>query len=315
MNRRYGSIGARFSQADPYDGSYNMNDPQSFNRYSYVQNDPVNSTDPSGLMPSDGCGADLSFAQCYGIGQWDPFFGGSFGRGNDGWGSDPNPGGDIIGAREQERSTAIQITRQFRFIPANAHYLGGLTWGWTDYSQDEAPSYSYSFTIDRLSTLTMWNGKFGWDGGSLFRGIDGYPYEKGGLETDWNTQIAIGSILNGLRGAVSGAIRGSTTAATEDFATRQLNTLLTATVEKGNYGLGSATYDEAMLIGESWVGPGAKLMSSGKGWISTNGLRAFRFPSLKAGSGLTQANVLRLETSIWKTGKYIVTANGHITIR
>ncbi len=53
MNRRYGSIGARFSQADPYDGSYNMNDPQSFNRYSYVQNDPVNFTDPSGLEQAD----------------------------------------------------------------------------------------------------------------------------------------------------------------------------------------------------------------------------------------------------------------------
>ncbi len=34
-------------------------------------------------MPSDGCGADLSF-------------GGSYGWGNDGWGSDPHPGQTII---------------------------------------------------------------------------------------------------------------------------------------------------------------------------------------------------------------------------
>ncbi|MDQ3684948.1 MAG: hypothetical protein M3430_05025, partial [Acidobacteriota bacterium] len=34
---------------DPYDGSMNLADPQSFNRYSYVQNDPVNFVDPSGL--------------------------------------------------------------------------------------------------------------------------------------------------------------------------------------------------------------------------------------------------------------------------
>ncbi len=40
---------SRFYQPDPYDGSYNMADPQSFNRYAYTQNDPVNFTDPSGL--------------------------------------------------------------------------------------------------------------------------------------------------------------------------------------------------------------------------------------------------------------------------
>jgi len=50
MMRRYQSYWNRFSQPDPYDGSYNLNDPQSFNRYSYVHNDPVNFIDPSGLL-------------------------------------------------------------------------------------------------------------------------------------------------------------------------------------------------------------------------------------------------------------------------
>ncbi len=61
-----------------------------------MQNDPVNFVDPSGLMPSDGCGADLSFAQCYGNSQWDPFFGGSLGGNRDGWGDDPHPGRNAI---------------------------------------------------------------------------------------------------------------------------------------------------------------------------------------------------------------------------
>jgi RHS repeat-associated protein len=50
--RRYQSKWTRFSQPDPFDGSYDISDPQSFNRYSYVENDPVNRVDPSGL---DGC--------------------------------------------------------------------------------------------------------------------------------------------------------------------------------------------------------------------------------------------------------------------
>jgi len=47
--RRYHGWWSRFSQPDPYDGGYSLTDPQSFNRYSYVQSDPVNFVDPSGL--------------------------------------------------------------------------------------------------------------------------------------------------------------------------------------------------------------------------------------------------------------------------
>jgi RHS repeat-associated protein len=50
MFRRYNRWQSRFDQPDPYDGSYSLTDPQSFNRYAYVQNDPVNFVDPTGLM-------------------------------------------------------------------------------------------------------------------------------------------------------------------------------------------------------------------------------------------------------------------------
>ena len=61
MFRRYNRWHSRFDQPDPSDGSYDMSDPQSFNRYSYTQNDPVNFVDPKGLdfcygetlLPSD----------------------------------------------------------------------------------------------------------------------------------------------------------------------------------------------------------------------------------------------------------------------
>ena len=48
MMRRYQSSMSRFSHPDPYDGSYDLANPQSLNRYAYVQNDPMNLTDPTG---------------------------------------------------------------------------------------------------------------------------------------------------------------------------------------------------------------------------------------------------------------------------
>jgi RHS repeat-associated protein len=76
MFRRYNRWHSRFDQPDPYDGSYTLTDPQSFNRYAYVQNDPVNHTDPSGLEMSAFCGAEYSFSECGGGGG---FWGGNFG--------------------------------------------------------------------------------------------------------------------------------------------------------------------------------------------------------------------------------------------
>lgn len=48
--RQYDSLSARWTAPDPYKGSMSLADPQSLNRYSYVDNDPVNQVDPDGLM-------------------------------------------------------------------------------------------------------------------------------------------------------------------------------------------------------------------------------------------------------------------------
>jgi RHS repeat-associated protein len=47
--RKYDPWAGRWTSPDPYQGSMNLGDPQSFNRYSYVENDPVNMVDPTGL--------------------------------------------------------------------------------------------------------------------------------------------------------------------------------------------------------------------------------------------------------------------------
>ena len=48
--RKYEQRGGRWTTPDPYNGSMSISDPQSFNRFSYVGNDPVNRIDPSGLF-------------------------------------------------------------------------------------------------------------------------------------------------------------------------------------------------------------------------------------------------------------------------
>lgn len=54
MNRYYGSNLGRFITPDPFDGSARLGNPSTWNRYSYVSNDPVNKNDPSGLFePGD----------------------------------------------------------------------------------------------------------------------------------------------------------------------------------------------------------------------------------------------------------------------
>ncbi|HJT29925.1 MAG TPA: RHS repeat-associated core domain-containing protein [Pyrinomonadaceae bacterium] len=51
--RQYDSLSARWTAPDPYNGSIERSSPQTLNRYTYVNNDPVNKVDPSGLMLSD----------------------------------------------------------------------------------------------------------------------------------------------------------------------------------------------------------------------------------------------------------------------
>jgi RHS repeat-associated protein len=47
--RQYSDAQGRWMSPDPYDGSYDFSSPQSFNRYSYVLNNPMSFVDPLGL--------------------------------------------------------------------------------------------------------------------------------------------------------------------------------------------------------------------------------------------------------------------------
>ena len=67
VNRTYDSKQGRFTQVDPIGmKSVSLSDPQSFNLYAYVQNDPVNYTDPTGLdLMSEPHWTDICFSAAY----------------------------------------------------------------------------------------------------------------------------------------------------------------------------------------------------------------------------------------------------------
>jgi RHS repeat-associated protein len=119
--RKYDSSQGRWTTPDPLSG--NAGNPQSFNRYSYVQNDPVNLVDPAGLEPCWG-------AQC----GWGSFggWGGSYMGGN-GWGSDPRPGRAVI-VGGHTYSKYYPETDTIRF------------WAWAPYPELESEINSYTWS-------------------------------------------------------------------------------------------------------------------------------------------------------------------------
>jgi RHS repeat-associated protein len=57
QNRYYANVAGRFLTADPFAGSARGGAPQSWNRYTYVLGDPINSNDSDGLDSTQKCGA------------------------------------------------------------------------------------------------------------------------------------------------------------------------------------------------------------------------------------------------------------------
>jgi RHS repeat-associated protein len=71
--RQYSSTEGRFMTPDPYHGSMDLANPQSINKYAYVVNNPVNFTDPSGLLITKVClldehGNDTKYCVGYAVG-------------------------------------------------------------------------------------------------------------------------------------------------------------------------------------------------------------------------------------------------------
>jgi RHS repeat-associated protein len=74
--RFYGSNQGRFTSPDPFSASAIVTNPQTFNRYAYVGNDPVNAVDPSGLKMS---APSKGFAPVLGASNFNRSLNGTFG--------------------------------------------------------------------------------------------------------------------------------------------------------------------------------------------------------------------------------------------
>jgi filamentous hemagglutinin len=75
--------------------------------------------------------------------------------------------------------------------------------------------------------------------------------------------------------------------------------------------MGTASRAESNDLGRAWVGEGYREMGSGKGWVSADGTRTYRFPSDKTSGYATtgvQSNFERLVD-----GKIV--SNGHLNIK
>ena len=66
--RNYSTAQSRWLRPDPYNGSYDLYNPQSFNRYNYVENNPLTFVDPSGEAGGWANGVGGSVCKVFGKG-------------------------------------------------------------------------------------------------------------------------------------------------------------------------------------------------------------------------------------------------------
>jgi len=285
--RKYHGWWSRFDQPDPYDGSYNMADPQSFNRYSYTQNDPVNFTDPSGLemKASDGgfCGAEYSFSDCGGWGGiTGGYFGGDYAEYQSNYGWLPSGAVEEYQRYEQRVSNAMggngfrtndEVNRAISFSIFYEIYSDGTY----------ATNFGIFVNVSSGNAYGMfpYKGQWGYAGGGehiLNVNGDIIGYTGRGLETDWNAQLAIGSLLNGARSLIGAGI----------------NVLLSRFTAK--------TGTNAVV---EWLGPGTRTITNKAGdkiFLSQDGLRRLRFDFIRPSPHVNpHIHVDEFINGAWKT--------------
>lgn len=83
-----------------------------------------------------------------------------------------------------------------------------------------------------------------------------------------------------------------------------------------NFSVGRGTAAEADQLGKIWVGDGAKKTADGTGWISADGTRVYRAPTVKSSQYATTGVQANFETYSINpvTGQKIKVSNGHLNV-
>jgi len=242
MHRRYNRRWSKFDQPDPYDGSYDLSDPQSFNRYAYVSNDPVNFVDPSGLKLQGSAAEEKCVTlengerYCWDprdvvvVNTWawsapifNPYYWGAdrgFESGDTGRGSIPSIDVDGGGGRGSADTNDAAINRiisacgigaslgQFNNVSMDGTMFRGLNGNWYPMSGRGPNQYTgaRSLATGKASAFGALGRAAGY-GGIGLSAVQGYrSYKRGDNAGVAKSTLDAGMGYVGLRGGVPGAI-------------------------------------------------------------------------------------------------------------
>jgi RHS repeat-associated protein len=169
--RYYSSELGRFISPDPYIGSIQLDDPDSWNRYAYCGNDPINHIDPNGTFCSGPCWSSCVLiyscpvAGAYGYGGWGDMwewgfndYGGDSGGGGGGQHT-PHIGFDGVSLTPSERAYFLEQHNAVLSELGNNFACRNLFGGTTAIPRLQQTSY-YFFNDPNDSTMMYASGGY-----------------------------------------------------------------------------------------------------------------------------------------------------------
>jgi RHS repeat-associated protein len=245
INRYYHSALGRFTSPDPYMASGGPGAPQSWNRYAYAENDPINWMDPQGLVRCKGDGEDqyrFGGSACSAPGIESPQTYEQVGTGAGG-----PPDGvterdkkfirDVQGAlpRWKELSSAIRsaVSKDSIFAPEMVDCMAGLESTW-DPQSDGPGTRTGLFQYDRA----------GWEGDTDI------PYSIANVQ---DIEKSVKAVLSGLAWRYEASLKHRPDRTARQHLARAFSLFNGEDVKYGEYGYGYAILDCAANISNGFA--------------------------------------------------------------